>query len=196
MHIDGLTDFLIEEYFKKYGIYSTDAGELQKFWKSHVSAVYRELRQQKLQMRKTQADFATGADLNDFGFDPTFGISDIPPAGKPPMYGTPGPKGTRSGLKGGSKTLKPELPQDNFQKKYNKYSRLLELDVFMTVQRDINEMEDVKRQQNLRMQDTLKQRQTQEKRNQRVKKMESIVEAYYAEKVEDRMRQEKAKALK
>lgn len=54
------------------------------------------------------------------------------------------------------KAAKPELPKDNFQRRYAKFSRLLELDVFMTVQKDINEMEDLKRQETLKAQDDAK----------------------------------------
>ena len=32
-YINGLTDFLTDEYYKKFGIFTADAGELQKFWK-------------------------------------------------------------------------------------------------------------------------------------------------------------------
>jgi len=46
-HIKGLTDFLTDEYYKRFGIYTTDAAELQKFWKNHVSAAYKQLREEK-----------------------------------------------------------------------------------------------------------------------------------------------------
>ena len=92
IHVDGLTDFLTEEYFKKFGIYTTDAAELQKFWKSHVSARYREIRMQKTQAKNASSFPMPGGGLDDFGFDAGFaGYSDLGPAkamlsaGKPPQ---------------------------------------------------------------------------------------------------------------
>ena len=42
--IEGLTDFLTDEYYKRLGIYTTDAKEIFTFWKNYVSAVYKEIR--------------------------------------------------------------------------------------------------------------------------------------------------------
>ena len=50
--------------------------------------------------------------------------------------------------KGLSKTVlkaKPKLPEDNFQEKYKRFGGMLELDVFTTVQKDMQEMADIKR---------------------------------------------------
>ena len=81
VHVDGLTDFLTEEYYKKFGIYTTDATELQKFWKSHVSSVYRELRMQKTHAKNTTSFPMPGGGFDDFGFDAPFaGYSDLGPA--------------------------------------------------------------------------------------------------------------------
>jgi hypothetical protein len=42
--IPGLTNFLCERHYKKYGTYNRTQKELFKFWKNHVSAVYAEMR--------------------------------------------------------------------------------------------------------------------------------------------------------
>ena len=42
--VDGLTDFLTDEYYKRLGIYTTDPKEIFNFWKNYVSAVYKEIR--------------------------------------------------------------------------------------------------------------------------------------------------------
>jgi len=70
---------LTEEYFKKFGIFTADAGELQKFWKQHVSIAYKQQREQKAQMAKAQSQFAipsSGA-VDNFGFDNFGGYSDL-----------------------------------------------------------------------------------------------------------------------
>ena len=98
-------------------------------------------------MAKAQSQFAlpsSGA-VDNFGFDNFGGYSDL---GQKTEALTPAPK-----PKGMSKTAlkaKPQLPKDNFMKKYEQFGRNFELDVFNTIQKDINEMEDKKKQETLK----------------------------------------------
>jgi hypothetical protein len=52
-YVEGLTDFLTDEYYKRLGIYTTDPKEIFTFWKDYVSAVYKEIRQQKAKLKTT-----------------------------------------------------------------------------------------------------------------------------------------------
>jgi len=45
VRIEGLTDFLIQENYKKIGIYKTDPEVLFYFWRDYVSVDKRELRE-------------------------------------------------------------------------------------------------------------------------------------------------------
>jgi hypothetical protein len=103
-HIEGLTDFLTDEYFKRFGIYTSDATELQKFWKNHVSAAYKEMRAQKAQL-KNQATFNPG--LDDFGL----GDLDLPPNGRQTVKNT---RGKGSSLRAPLPPPPVKLPDDNF----------------------------------------------------------------------------------
>lgn len=102
VRVDGLTDFLTEEYYKKFGIYTTDAGELQKFWRTNVSAAYKDWRMAKTQAKHT-GGYGEGLDDLGLGLDAGFaGFSDLGPAkgmlsaGKPPQAA-----GHRAGAKSG-----------------------------------------------------------------------------------------------
>lgn len=53
--VQGLTQFLIEEFKNKYGIYKRDPADLFIFWKDHVSFYYREVREEK-KMKKAQTE--------------------------------------------------------------------------------------------------------------------------------------------
>jgi hypothetical protein len=52
IYIDGLTDFLRKEYFRKLGVYinksENEFSSLSKFWKDNVSLTYKKLREEKL----------------------------------------------------------------------------------------------------------------------------------------------------
>ena len=190
-HVEGVTDFLTEEYYKKFGIYTADATELQKFWKNHVSATYKEMRAQKA-MLKNQTSFPIdGTGFNDLsGLGDFGGYSDLGMPGKgqnTQKYS----KGKAGGLLGSAvKPPKPVLPKDNFLKKYEKYSKALELDVFMTVQKDINETEDKKRQESLKATDEAKKKQIRDQRNRQLKKMSDILDAYYQQKIDKEVNKE------
>ena len=59
-HIEGLTDFLRKEYYRRMGIYMNggrkEFGLLFNFWKDHVSETYKKLNEQKKkEMRDTNA---------------------------------------------------------------------------------------------------------------------------------------------
>lgn len=59
IHVDGLTEFLRKEYYRRMGIYLNggrkEEGILFNFWKEHVSEAYKSLNEQKKQELKTQA---------------------------------------------------------------------------------------------------------------------------------------------
>ncbi len=42
--IENLTDFLMDEYRKRLGIYTQDSKKLIKFWKDYVSVIYKNKR--------------------------------------------------------------------------------------------------------------------------------------------------------
>ena len=50
-YVSGLTDFLIEEYHKRLGIYTQDASLLCKFWKDYVSVYYKEKKAETLRKK-------------------------------------------------------------------------------------------------------------------------------------------------
>jgi hypothetical protein len=103
---------LTEEYFKKYGIYTTEAAALQGFWRENVSAVYKELRSEKAK-KKSYADGFGG--YSDFGAMPSPGPNEST-FGKPPKAATLGAKSVKA-------TLRPELPKDNFMKRYARFAK-------------------------------------------------------------------------
>ena len=51
MHVEGLTDFLRKEYYRRMGIYLNggrkEEGLLLNFWKEHVSETYKALEEEK-----------------------------------------------------------------------------------------------------------------------------------------------------
>ena len=49
IRVDKLTQFLIDSHYKWYGVFTKNDKELFRFWKDHVSVVYRE-RKKKLLM--------------------------------------------------------------------------------------------------------------------------------------------------
>jgi len=119
--VDGLTDFLTEEYFKRYGIYTQDNKALVTFWKDHVSAAYREHRK-NLTMRKASASqMQIAGDFNDLsGFDAAFGgysdLGQLPganySAGKPGHAEKLGARGAHA--RTSKRPPKVSLPRDNF----------------------------------------------------------------------------------
>lgn len=56
IHVDGLTEFLRKEYYRRMGIYLNggrkEEGILFNFWKEHVSEAYKNLAEQKKQEQK------------------------------------------------------------------------------------------------------------------------------------------------
>ena len=113
-HIAGLTDFLTEEYFKKYGIYTTEAAALQGFWRDNVSAVYKELRVEKAK-KKSYADGFGG--YSDFGAMPSPGPNES-------TFGKSQKAGAATlGAKSVKGPLRPELPKDNFMKRYARFAK-------------------------------------------------------------------------
>jgi len=54
----------------------------------------------------------------------------------------------------------------------------------MTVEKDINEMEDLKRMETMKAQDQAKQRGAREHRRRQLKKITDMLDAYYGEKAE------------
>ena len=148
-YVEGLTDFLTDESYKRIGIYTTDPKELFAFWKDYVSAVYREMREFKLQKKK--------ADNSLFGMD--FGAAPgVPEA----TFGNEYKNGSTTIKvgKGASPAVcaKPpvKLPKDNFKTRYDKYSNLYEYDVSYTIEQDIVQMKDKKKQDDLRTENEMR----------------------------------------
>ena len=55
--VEGLSSFLIQEYYKRFGIYCQDADKLFKFWKDHVSENYRQMRERNQAEKAQQGHF-------------------------------------------------------------------------------------------------------------------------------------------
>ena len=51
--IAGLTDFLMDEYRKRLGIYTQESKKLIKFWKDYVSIIYKNKRVDTLKKKYT-----------------------------------------------------------------------------------------------------------------------------------------------
>jgi hypothetical protein len=63
---------LTDEYYKRFGIYTSEEGKLGDFWKNHVSSDYKRKREEAAMRRKTQSQFAMPGEMgfNEFpGFD-------------------------------------------------------------------------------------------------------------------------------
>jgi hypothetical protein len=50
VRIEGLTEFLVENHYKRFGVYSKVEPELFKYWKEYVSIAYKEERKKKTQL--------------------------------------------------------------------------------------------------------------------------------------------------
>jgi hypothetical protein len=50
VRIDGLTEFLVENHYKRFGVYSKVEPELFKYWKEYISLAYKEERKKKTQL--------------------------------------------------------------------------------------------------------------------------------------------------
>lgn len=162
-HVNGLTDFLTEEYFKKYGIYTTEAAALQGFWRDNVSDVYKKLRMEKA--RRKTAPYSEGfGGFSDFGASPSPGPNET-------TFGKLKAGPTKVGGKSVKAIPKPELPEDNFVKRYEHFSRLYELDVCKTVDDDVKEMRDLKRTQTLAAETAMQSRAANEQKKAQMKKM-------------------------
>jgi hypothetical protein len=53
VRVEELTQFLIDSHYKWYGVFTKNDKELFRFWKEHVSVVYRE-RKKKLLLASNQ----------------------------------------------------------------------------------------------------------------------------------------------
>jgi adenosyl cobinamide kinase/adenosyl cobinamide phosphate guanylyltransferase len=66
IQIDGLTDFLRKEYFRRLGVYinksENEYTALCKFWKDNVSLTYKKLRDEKLMEKQIRRQSGTGVD--------------------------------------------------------------------------------------------------------------------------------------
>jgi hypothetical protein len=62
--IEGLTDFLQDEYNKRLGVHTQESKDLLQFWRNYVSIEYREQRKQKMQNKDGFNSFMT-----DNGFE-------------------------------------------------------------------------------------------------------------------------------
>ena len=51
VRIEGLTEFLVESHYKKFGVYSKVEPEMFKYWKDHISLAYKEERKKKAQLQ-------------------------------------------------------------------------------------------------------------------------------------------------
>lgn len=139
---------MTEEYFKKYGIYTTEAAALQGFWRDNVSAVYKELRLEKKKEKEEQTRRKTASYGEGFGGYSDFGVMPSPGPNET-TFGKAKAGAANIGAKSVKAIPRPELPKDNFMKRYARFSKLYELDVCKTVDDDVKEMRDQKRTETL-----------------------------------------------
>lgn len=185
--IEGLTQFLQEEYYKRVGIYSEDGTKLFEFWKSHVSKHYREERERKMKEKdqKQHANTVAQADmlgLESFMMDLEFNIEGTKSATKPPLKGTPKPKTLKGGLsttkKGQTLTSQPPKPYA-FKMNYEKYESLPEYDVRDTINKDLEEQENKRNQQLLRKAERTRLKQEAEAKDKHVAQVKKVADVYF-----------------
>lgn len=131
--LEGLADFLQDEYHKRLGVISQDPTDLLKFWKSYVSVEFKEQRKLKLQQKGGFDSFMT-----DNGFEQGGGTSMAvsPKKHKSMVYMGPSQNNFRPNS---AVPAKPpvRLPKDGVMKKYEQFGHLFEMDVAYTLEKVI-----------------------------------------------------------
>ena len=187
IYVPGLTNFLTEQYFKKYGIYTNEAKHLQTFWKEYVSAAYKDLREQKQMMRtKIQTQHLMEQDY-DFSGMGGFDEFDTPQQPKGKSMGLP-PKGKATDKARTSKKF-------GFMAEYEKFSHLKELDVFDTINKDIQDMLSKKRETMIMQDQQARKRQADNKKKLQLDKINKILTAYFDYKKEEAAKAESKRVL-
>jgi len=67
VRMEELTQFLIDSHYKYYGVFTKNDKELFRFWKEHVSVVYRERKKKLLMASNQQIQAATFSDPGQDG---------------------------------------------------------------------------------------------------------------------------------
>jgi hypothetical protein len=55
IRIPELTKFLVDSHYKWYGVFTKNEKELFKYWKDHISVVYKERKMRLLSMKEQQS---------------------------------------------------------------------------------------------------------------------------------------------
>lgn len=201
--LEGLSSFLIEEYYRRYGIYTQDAQKLFKFWKDHVSHAYREVRERKAQEKAQQGHFQTMHDfgLGDFtqfdNFIEGMGVSPADPVGKKQHsadYTTPNLKKPHNSYSKTNKTTTakppggPQKKKSNLEKQYERFGTAYELDVRQTIEKDIKQIEDDKNIQNLRRENAARERKMRDDEKRNKLKIDKMLHEFYLYKFEVQVR--------
>lgn len=85
--VEGLTDFLQDEYQKRLGVHTQDTKELLQFWRNYVSVEYKEQRKLKLQNKDGFNSFMT-----DNGYEQGGSLAASPKKHKSMVYMGPNQK--------------------------------------------------------------------------------------------------------
>lgn len=113
-YIPGLTDFLTKEHYKRIGVFNKKETTLFNFWKSYVSAAYRERRDLKLQSKAGFNESAINGPQQSFAH-----------------------KSMRSNKQVKENIIDPNN-ENSILHKYKKFQDLYEMDVRYTIQTDVN----------------------------------------------------------
>lgn len=139
--IEGLTDFLQDEYSKRLGVYTQESKDLLQFWRDYVSTEYKEQRKQKLRNKDKFNSF-----MSDNGFEQGNSLAPSPKKHKSMVYmGVDKDKFKRTPGKPVKAPVK--LTQNGVMSKYEEYGTCFELDVEYSLQKDIKRRLDREKQQ-------------------------------------------------
>lgn len=165
--IKGLTQFLVDLHYKKFGVYTKS--KLFEFWKEHVSVIYR-------RMRTNQQRGAVEEPMFDRKFERS--VKGEQSFGK---KGTLKKSRSRSPKKA-NEDLPPYEENANYeQMQMIDYSRLYEMDVAYTIQVDLDEENDEAKKNRFIKEQEAKAAYEKRIRDDELGLIKWAIEAYYAE---------------
>lgn len=191
-YVGGLTDFLIEEYHRKYGIYSNDDKELIKFWRNHIKTKPTGIAPQKSLAKKSKISNGFEQDCMDLlgmtpdqlgleqdakrpSFEPNFEstIPERPGEGFGAKYRKAGQKRDQA-VKQLAEKFKYEANMSHVQ-----FSNLYECDVINTIERDIDARATLKKQKTLASREALSKKEETERRKRQRAKIDTMIDLYF-----------------
>ena len=115
-YVSGLTDFLIDEYFRRYGIYSSDDKQLLNFWRENIQANSLKSRLSTT-TKKMKTTYTSGFDMD---VEDLLKTADILGGGR---------SNSKSTFEPMFESKIPELPGEGFGAKYKKQGKKREQSV-------------------------------------------------------------------